>query len=415
MESCSDTQFWLRWDRGIKIFRTLQPDNGAGSRVENREIKSRWAWQRKFQNGDIILNTGLMLGYRKVGKDDDGHDVFEINEEEAVIVRRIFREFIAGYSIHQIGKRLEADGIKTKLGKERWCHSTIESILTNEKYTGNALLGKTYKPDVLSKNRQKNDGKKAPIYYVEDTHPAIIEPEIFDLAKRAFAHRRATSAQAVGTSRYTSKYPFSGLLECGYCGTKLRRQIRTMGSGKKTPSWGCCNRIKNGRTECDSHHVNEDVLEATYLAALNELIENASEVVETIREGTELAMEPENKAALERINEEIINVQEAVLALHKAKQRMEVSAADYAAQVKQYSDRMKALEEERDALQGTAVKYAEVRAWLDTFIEQTMREDVITTVDGTTLKMLVDRILVKNEGIEVQFSCGVSVEKAYVR
>ncbi len=104
-----------------------------------------------------------------------------------------------------------------------------------------------------------------------------------------------------------------------------------------------------------------------------------------------------------------------MLALHKAKQRMEVSTADYTAQVKEYSERMKALEAKRDTLQGTAVKYAAAKAWLDTFIEQTMREDKITTVDGTTLKMLVDRILVKNDGIEVQFSCGVSVEKAYVR
>lgn len=135
-------------------------------------------------------------------------------------------------------KRLKADGIKTKLGKENWRHSVIESILTNEKYTGNALLGKTFKPDVLTKYRQKNDGKKAPIYYVEDTHPAIIDQEIFELAKKEMERRRSTSAQPVVNSRYTSKYPFSGLLECGYCGTKLRRQIRTMGSGKKTPSWG---------------------------------------------------------------------------------------------------------------------------------------------------------------------------------
>ena len=52
---------------------------------------------------------------------------------------------------------------------------------------------------------------------------------------------------------------------------------------------------------------------------------------------------------------------------------------------------------------------------LDTFIEQTLREDAVTAIDATTLKMLVDRILVKDDGIEVQFSCGVSIEKEYVR
>ena len=103
----------------------------AMAEQESRTISSniKWAWQRKFQKGDIILNTGLMLGYRKIGKDDEGHDVYEINEEEAEIVRRIYREFIAGYSITQIAKRLQADGVKTKLGRESWRHNVIESIL----------------------------------------------------------------------------------------------------------------------------------------------------------------------------------------------------------------------------------------------------------------------------------------------
>ena len=70
--------------------------------------------------------------------------------------------------------------------------------------------------------------------------------------------------------------------------------------------WGCCNRINNGRTVCDSHHVNEDVLEATYLTAMRRLVDSAEEVVEAVRDGAELALEPENKAAMDRIDEETI-------------------------------------------------------------------------------------------------------------
>lgn len=328
----------------------------AMAEQESRTISSniKWAWQRKFQKGDIILNTGLMLGYRKIGKDDEGHDVYEINEEEAEIVRRIYREFIAGYSITQIAKRLQADGVKTKLGRESWRHNVIESILTNEKYTGNALLGKTFKPDVLTKYRQKNDGKKAPIYYVEGSHPAIIEKGLFDLAQQEMQRRRDANDNKVGGGRYSSRYPFSGMLVCGICGSKLRRQVRTMGSGKRTASWGCCNRISNGRAVCDSHHVNEDVLEATYLTAMRRLVDSAEEVVEVVRDGAELALEPENKAAMDRIDEETIQLQEAALALHKAKQRMEIGSVEYASRVKEYSEQMKELEAERNELQGTA-------------------------------------------------------------
>lgn len=356
-----------------------------------------------------------MLGYRKVGKDDDGHDVFEINEEEAEIVRRIYREFIAGYSVTGIMNRLKADGIKTKLGKDTWGHTVIESILTNEKYTGNALLGKTYKPDVLTKYRQKNDGKKAPIYYVEGTHPAIIEKAMFDLAQKEMARRKAKKEMTIGGGKFSSRYPFSGMLMCGVCGSKMRRQVRTMGSGKRTASWGCCNRIINGRAECDSHHVNEEVLEKTYLAALNELISNASEIVETIKAGADMAMEPETRAATAQVEEEIIALQESALALHKAKQRMEIGTADYEAKVKEYSERMRALEAQRDELKSKEVKYAEVRVWLDTFIDQTIRSDEITTVDGTTMKMLVDRIQIRNEGIVVEFKCGVAIEQEYMK
>lgn len=389
----------------------------AMAEQESRTISSniKWAYQRKFQNGDIVLNTGLMLGYKKVGKDDDGHDVYEIVEEEAEIVRRIYREFIAGYSITQIGKRLKADGLKTKLGNDTWYHTTIESILTNEKYTGNALLGKTFKPDVLTKYRQKNDGKKAPIYYVEDTHPAIIAQDMFELAKSEMEKRRGTKEQVVGGGRFTSKYPFSGLVECGKCGGRLRRHVRTVGSGKKVPSWACATRIINGRQACDSHHINETMLEATYLAALKDLIDSAEEVVEAIREGAELALEPECKAAIDRIEAEIIEIQEAALALHKAKQRLEIGAAEYSAQVKEYSDRMRDLEAQRDELQTTELKYAAVRAWLDTFIEQTMRGDSLTEIDGVTMKQLVEKIVARDSGIEVIFKCGVAVEHEYVK
>ena len=389
----------------------------AMAEQESRTISSniKWAYQRKFQNGDIVLNTGLMLGYRKVGKDDDGHDVFEIYEEEAEIVRRIYREFIAGYSITRIAKRLKEDGIKTKLGKDTWCHSTLESILTNEKYTGNALLGKTWKPDVLTKYRQKNDGKKAPIYYVEDTHPAIIDKDMFELAKKEMERRRGTKEQVVGGGRFTSRYAFSGLVECGTCGGRLRRHMRTMGSGKKVASWGCATRIVNGRKACDSHHINETVLEATYLAALNDLIENAGTVVDVIKEGAGLAMEPDSRAALAQIEEDIIEIQESVLALHRDKKEMRISTADYAAKVKEYSEQMRAKEAERDKLQDTAVKYAEVSTWLDTFMDQAIHGDKLTQCDGTVMKTLVERIIARDTGIEVIFKCGVSVEHEYVK
>ncbi len=389
----------------------------AMAEQESRTISSniKWAWQRKWQNGEVNINTGLMLGYRKTDKkDEDGHIIYEINEEEAEVVRRIYREYLAGASLTRICRNLEADGIKTKLGKDKWRFMVIKSILTNEKYTGNAVLGKTWKPDVLTKYRQKNDGKKTPLYYVEDTHPAIIDKEMFELVKKELQRRHDVQEEAVGGSKYSSKYPFSCLLECGICGHKLRRQIRTVGTGEKVAYWCCANRVVNTRKVCDSHHVREDVLEATYMKALRTVMESASEVTDAIRSGADLAMAAENKEKLQALEEEIITLQESALELHKAKQRLQITPAEYAAKVKEYSSAMREKEALRDQLQDESVKYTEIRTWLKAFDENIQNGKLLTTKDSAIMRTIVERIIVKDDGIELYLKCGVVVGQEFI-
>ena len=382
------------------------------SRTMSTNIK--WTYQKKFKNGEVILNTGLMLGYSKAGrKDEEGKEIYIINEPEAEIVRRIYREYLAGITVTRIARGLEADGIPTKLGKKKWSPKVIMSILTNEKYTGDAILGKTFKPDVLSKYRQKNTGQ-APMYYAEGTHPAIIDKEMFEMVKVEIQRRKDEQVTAVGSSRFTSKYPFSGLLICGECGHKLRRHVRTVGSGMKVPAWGCANRIVNGRRECDSHHVNEDTLQHTYTAAIRDMIEDAEEIMAAVKDSAGLVMEPENKAALERVEQEIIDLQNAVLELHKAKQQRSVTAADYAAQIKEFSQRMRELEAQQTELQTTENRYAEVKLWLDSFAEHIQSGDIMNADDGMIMKQLVEQIIVNDDGIEVHFKSGIVASHEYI-
>lgn len=382
------------------------------SRTMSTNIK--WTYQKKFKNGEVILNTGLRLGYTKAGrKDEDGREIYEINEAEATIVRRIYREYLAGTTITRICRGLEEDGIPTKLGKKRWQYSVVNSILTNEKYTGDAVLGKTFKPDVLSKYRQKNNGQ-APMYYAEGTHPAIIDKEMFEMVRVEMQRRKDEKVTAVGNSKYTSKYPFSGLLICGECGHKLRRHVRRVGSGLMVPAWGCSNRISNGRAACDSHHVNEDTLQNTYTAAIRDMIEDAEEIMTAVKESAGLVMEPENRAALDRIEQEIIDLQNTVLELHKAKQQRSVTATDYAAQIKEYSQRMQELEAQQAELQTTENRYAEVKLWLDSFAEHIQSGAIMNADDSMIMKQLVEQIIVGDDGIEVHFKCGIVASHEYL-
>lgn len=140
-----------------------------------------------------------------------------------------------------------------------------------------------------------------------------------------------------------------------------------MGTGKKVASWGCSNRIKNGRSECDSHHVREDIMERTYAAALKQMSNNADEVIETVREGAMLAMEPENKERLLKVERDIVATQERVLALHKRKVAKQISDEEYDATVKRYATQIEELQAQQEEYRSAENQYTAVMAWLDAF------------------------------------------------
>ena len=201
--------------------------------------------------------------------------------------------------------------------------------------------------------------------YAENTHPAIIDQVLFDMAQTEMQRRLDEKDAAVGTSRYTSKYPFSGLLVCGTCGHQLRRHVRTVGSGKRVPAWGCTNRISNGRAVCDSHHINEDVLERTFRVAFDGM----DFVMDTVQDVCEEVLDTGSRDELDQVQQEIITIQEVVLALHKDQQQDTISNEDYDLQVAAYSQRMDELQERQRELKATAGRYAEVKYWLDAYRE----------------------------------------------
>lgn len=388
----------------------------AMAEQESRTISAniKWAYQKKFEKGEVTINTGLMLGYEKAGKTEDGRTQYRIIEEEAAIVRRIYREYIGGKTITQISQGLREDGLMSKRGCSTWCSNTITNILKNEKYAGNAVLGKTYKPDVLSKKRFKNDGSKSPMYYAENTHPAIIDEETFELAKEEMERRQNDKQKAIGRSRYSSKYPFSGILVCGNCGSRLRRHLRKVGSGKRVPAWGCTNRITNGREVCDSRHVSEDVLKETYRAAINDAVGNMDAIIETVKDSCQMVLVSDNHESLAEVERQIIKLQEEVLDFHRARQGYAITDAEYNAQIEAYTDQMQQLEARRSELQRTSNKYTAVQNWLDTFKEIAATGDIYDPDNAAVMKAMVEYIVVHRDRMEIHLKCGVTLEKGYV-
>ena len=217
----------------------------------------------RFQEGKVIVNHNRFLGY---AKDENGNLVIVL--EEAEIIKRIYREFLEGKSDLKIAKGLEHDGILTGAGKATWWASTIKSILKNEKYMGDALLQKTHTVDFLTKKRVKNNGIVQQ-YYVEDSHPAIINKEEFAAVQNEFERRSSMRGYSqTGKSAYTSEYAFSGKIFCQNCGSKFRRA--SWGTGKnKQYVWRCINREQNGVDKCSAKTVKEKALEQAFLRVLN--------------------------------------------------------------------------------------------------------------------------------------------------
>lgn len=133
-----------------------------------------------------------------------------------------------------------------------------------------------------------------------------------------------------------------------------------------------------------------------------------------VRESAQISLEPENAAAIAATEQEIVEVQETVLKLHKEKQAHTISTADYNAQLQQHKSRMQELESRMDELQSAGNRYAEVSAWLEVFAEHTKNSESLDTVDAIVIKALVDHIVMKDTSMEIHFKCGATIEQDYI-
>ena len=220
--------------------------------------------QYRYQQGKVQVNHSRFLGYTK---DAEGNLI--IDPEQAEIVKRIYREYLEGYSMDRIKAGLERDGIPTGAGKTTWHTSTINKILRNEKYIGDALLQKTYTTDFLNKTRVKNNGI-VPQYYVEGNHEPIIPKNIF-LKVQDELVRRITCVTANGRKcGFSSRHAFSQIVFCSECGENFHR-TQWNNRGKKSVVWRCLTRLYPKMTELVRHArtVKEDELKAACLSAFN--------------------------------------------------------------------------------------------------------------------------------------------------
>lgn len=261
----------------------------AQSESENISHNVAWGKARSAKDGNVFFAYKSFLGYRRGA---DGKP--EIDPEQATTVRRIYDRFLAGDSLQQIANGLTADGIPTPMGRTVWQASVVQSILSNEKYKGDALLGKTYVEDCISKKVRVNTGER-PQYYVENNHPAIIDAATFarvqeELARRASKRKVKQTGTTTEQGKYCGKYALTELLICGECGTPYRRCTWNVG-GKKRIVWRCINRLDYGKKYC--HHsptMEEAPLQNAIMDAVLKTAQIDPNVLQTLKQHIQLGL-----------------------------------------------------------------------------------------------------------------------------
>ena len=246
---------------------------------ESRSISENvtWGQRKRMADGKITLPYGQFLGYEK---GEDG--LPKIVPAEAEIVRLIFRLYMEGKTFSAIAKHLEQHDIPSPAGKKKWQARVVQSMLTNEKYKGHALMQKTYCTDFLTKKMVKNTGQVQQ-YYVEDSHPAIIEPDEFDAIQLEIERRKSLDHPTSTTSIFASR------LVCADCGGRFGKKVWGSYKSDKTyrkEIWRCNGKYKrldkpgNG---CQTPHITEDEIKSSFLAAFNKLMSNRSGLIEDCR------------------------------------------------------------------------------------------------------------------------------------
>ena len=369
---------------------------------ESRSISENvtWGHRKRFADGKVSFAYSRFLGYEK---GPDGTIV--VVPEQAKTVKLIYKLFLDGMTMHTIAGELTKRSIKTPGGKDKWNQSTVRSILTNEKYKGDALLQKSYTVDFLTKKTKTNEGE-VPQYYVENNHEAIIDPQIFELVQAEIAKRNK------GKERYSGVSIFSTKVQCAECGGWYGSKVWHSNDKYRRIIYQCNNKFRN-KTGCSTPHLTEYEIKEYFIKALNRLITEKDEIIantEMIR--TMLCDNSVLEAKCDALQEEIaVTVeltQNAVAENARVAQDQDEYNKRYNALVERY-DRLKAQYDEVSAtISNNEARHEQMGRFITVLKDQT---GIITEFDDALWSSLVEKIVVKSkDDVTVVFKDGTEIK-----
>ena len=363
------------------------------SQEESRSISENvtWGHRRRMASGKVCVPFGCFLGY-----DRGEHGELIVNEKEAEVVREIYRLFLSELTPHGIGKELTARHIPTPGGKEKWTASTVKSILTNEKYKGDALLQKTFTPDYLTKKTKKNDGQ-IPQYYVENSHPAIITPEVYEAVQAEMERRKGSKTRYSGVDILASK------LICGECGSFYSPKVWHSTDQYRRTIYQCGHKYKG--CKCSTPNLTAETIKDVFIRAFNDMISNKSEIISNLRENT--AISSNMKVLISQrdaAKDEMAMLADIVQNLIAENARIAQDQKEYNKKYRLAMERYEAAKSKYEELAAQVAEEHRKQRAVETFINNVKDLGLIAEFDEDLWGLLVESVTVySKDDIRVEF------------
>ena len=369
---------------------------------ESRSISENVTWgkRKQFADGKVSFAYSRFLGY------DRGEDGIPcINEEEAKTVVRIYRLFIQGKTACGIARILTSEGIPTPAGKEKWQTGTVESILTNEKYKGAALLQKKFTTDFLQKKMKINEGE-VPQYYVENSHDPIIPPAEWQSVQDEIQRRKALGKKYTGNSIFACK------IVCGDCGEFYGPKVWHSTDKYRTVVWQCNAKFKNDK-RCRTPHLTEDTIRTRFVAAFNELLTKRETLLDQCRlMQTALSDNSAIDARVADLQQEIDVIGELIRKCIAENSRTVQDQQEYTSRYNGLVERYERIQKRLDDLTGTrATNNATADAIGAFMFELSERETPIDEFNDKLWTSVIDHLTVyPDTRILFTFKGGINIE-----
>ena len=368
---------------------------------ESRSISENTTWgkRKSFSDGKVSVAFKNFLGYDK-GADGE----FVINPEQAKVVQLIYKYFLEGYSPYRISQILTELKIPTPMRKTKWQQSTVISILTNEKYKGDALLQKHYTEDFLTKKQKKNKGE-IPQYYVKEHHEGIISIDTFEAVQAEIQRRKAMG-------RYSGMGVFSSMIKCGECGGWYGSKV-WHSTDKYRKIVYRCNRKFEGNKKCSTPHLTEDEIKQGFIKAFNELLSDKEELMQNIKAMLKMTcdtteLEEQMQALHDEMDSLVTRAQNIVAENSRVMQNQEDYQKRYDALVEKHEKIKKEYDKITTRISSKLAQREQFKKVLETLEEQ---DGAISEFDEGLWCSLVDHVTVYGkEDVKFTFKNGIEIK-----